>query len=410
YEYHTRYCAAVREGRGWDVSGASNLDELQARLRESILVRRLKSDVLTELPAKRRQVIELPANGSAKLINEERAAHERHTFLLAELRSAARIAEISDDKDAYKTAVAALRSGHTAAFTELSKLRHAIGLAKVPYAVEHIHDAVESSGYVVAFCQHKDALAQTADALRGRGISVVTLTGDHEADERQNAVDTFQRGEAQVILLTLGAGGVGITLTRSAHLIIVEGDWVPGVLQQAEDRIHRIGQEQPVLIQYLVFEGSLEVHMASVVADKLRVIEKALDGGGKLPADAEASVDPVQAAIDGLVDPEASPDAVKAAKVKAERAAAALISDEDRDLIHELLRVIASYCDGAHEQDGAGFNKLDTTFGKRLAAQGQLVGRQVLFARRLVVKYGRQIDPTLRDYVKAIKVDTSNGA
>lgn len=406
FAFASRYCKAERTKYGWDTTGSSNLDELQARLRESIMVRRLKADVLTELPAKRRQVIELPANGSAGLVERERRAYDRNQHLLSGLRAAVRVASISDDVAAYRRAVDALKAGVSAGFAEMSRLRHEVALAKVPHAVEHIHDAVESAGCVVVFAHHKDVVAQVAEALRGREISVVTLTGDNSIDERQAAVDAFQRGESQVIILTIAAGGVGLTLTRASQVIFCELDWVPGNLSQAEDRLHRIGQRECVLVQHVVLEGALDAYMAQTVIRKQEVIEQALDGGGADLVEAQAPVDAVQEAIDAVAGLELQDAATTARRVKdeAERAAAVLVTEDERDLIHLALRQVAAGCDGAHEQDGMGFNKIDTDFGKRLAEQDQLVGRQVLYARKLAIKYGRQLSPGILDAVKAVQV------
>ena len=403
FGFASRYCGAERTAYGWDASGSSNLDELQSRLRESILIRRLKSEVLTELPAKRRQVIELPLNGSAALVARQRAAYERNSNLLSELRAAVRVAEISDDVESYRNAVQALRSGASAGFAELSKLRHEVALSKVPHAVEHIQDAVESSGSVVVFAHHKDVVSQIAEALQDRGIRVATLTGDHDLNTRQAAVDGFQAGEFEVIILTIGAGGVGITLTRSAHVIFVELDWVPGSLTQAEDRCHRIGQAGSVLVQHVVLEGSLDAYIAQTVVAKQEVIERALDGGGSSEGSEEAPLDAVSLALAALAESEGRQSA-KSQQRAAEQAAAAIVSESDRRLIHDAVRVIASRCDGARELDGQGFNATDTEFGKRLAGQADLVGRQVIYARKLALKYGRQIDQDLRSAIKAIEL------
>ena len=364
------------------------------------MVRRLKADVLSELPPKRRQVIELPANGNAPLVARELAASARIENLLSELRAAVAVADISDDVEAYREAVRALRAGQSASFGEISKLRHEVALAKVPHAVEHVHDAIEASGSVVVFCHHKDVLHQIAEALRGRDLSVVTLTGDDALPVRQAAVDAFQAGQAQAILLTIGAGGVGITLTRSAHVVFVESDWVPGNLSQAEDRCHRIGQAASVLVQHLVLEGSLDARMANVVIGKQEVVEGALDGGGTASVPAPAPEDALQRAIEALPEPVAARDP----KVAAERAAAALVTDAERFVIHTALREIAAGCDGALAIDGQGFNKLDTSFGKRLAEQDALVGRQVIHARRLAIKYGRQLAPERLAQVRAVAI------
>jgi SWI/SNF-related matrix-associated actin-dependent regulator 1 of chromatin subfamily A len=94
---------------------------------------------------------------------------------------------------------------------------------------------------------------------------VVTLTGDHNQTQRQTAVETFQAGDADVFIGTIGAAGVGITLTAASHVVFAELSWVPGDVSQAEDRCHRIGQQDSVLIQHLVVDGSLDARMAEVL-------------------------------------------------------------------------------------------------------------------------------------------------
>lgn len=95
FAFAKRFCNATQTKWGWDFSGASRLDELQRTLRERFLVRRLKADVLTELPPKRRQVIEIPANGASGAVAAERATYERHEAALAELDAQIAEAEIA---------------------------------------------------------------------------------------------------------------------------------------------------------------------------------------------------------------------------------------------------------------------------------------------------------------------------
>jgi len=274
-EFVTKYCAGHQNevkirGRTklvWDVSGDSNLEELQQRLRAELMVRRLKRDVLSELPPKVRQIIEVSANGAADQVQAE----------LALLRSVA--PGVSEDD--YLEAVSRLQRRDFAAFSELSRLRHETALAKVPAVTEHVAEAVESSGKIILFGHHKDALHQIGAGLTKASIKSVLLTGDMtRMEDRQRSVDQFQSDpQVQVFIGTIGAAGVGIGLTASSHVVFGELDWVPGNMSQAEDRSHRYGQRKSVLVQHIVFEGSLDALVAQTLVRKQAVIDQALDTG-----------------------------------------------------------------------------------------------------------------------------------
>jgi SWI/SNF-related matrix-associated actin-dependent regulator of chromatin subfamily A-like protein 1 len=152
------------------MSGASHLDELQEILRSTIMIRRLKSQVLTELPPKRRQVIELDANGAADAIRAEIEAYERHEAGLADLRAAVEMAKASENAVEYENAVARLRDAGRVAFTQLSRLRHETALAKAPKVIEHVEDLVEGGDKVIVFAHHKDVIAQIAVAFGSAAV------------------------------------------------------------------------------------------------------------------------------------------------------------------------------------------------------------------------------------------------
>jgi len=270
-----RYCKPKRNRFGWDFSGASNLPELHEKLRGTIMVRRTKADVLGELPPKRRQVIELPSDGLADLISIEEQAWAEHARRLKQLRAfsgetRATRADPSDEE------LAALREGVNAAFGELSKLRHATAVAKVPLVVDHVQNALLASGKLVVFGHHREVVSEIAGAF---GKSAVTLTGGDSAEKRQAAVDRFQKdADCTVFVGSIRAAGLGLTLTASAHVVFAELDWVPAHLTQAEDRTHRIGQRDSVLVQHLVLQNSLDARMVRTLIQKQRVVDEALDG------------------------------------------------------------------------------------------------------------------------------------
>ncbi|MEX1024837.1 MAG: DEAD/DEAH box helicase [Planctomycetota bacterium] len=268
-----RYCNPERNRFGWDYSGAANLDELHERLRSTIMVRRTKAEVLTDLPPKRRQVIELASSHVAGLLATETEAWREHQRRSNRLRAVKR----GQRGDASEAELAALRAGVNAAFGELAKLRQDSAIAKVPLVVEHLRSLLTETDKVVVFAHHRAVVRELADAF---GDAAVTLAGDDSTAARQSAVDRFQTdATCRLFVGSITAAGLGITLTASAHVVFAELDWVPARMTQAEDRTHRIGQTNSVLIQHLVLEGSLDARMVGTLLKKQRVIDRVVDGG-----------------------------------------------------------------------------------------------------------------------------------
>jgi SWI/SNF-related matrix-associated actin-dependent regulator 1 of chromatin subfamily A len=369
--YAERYCAGYEGRHGWDVSGASNLGELQTLLRQHLMVRRLKADVLTELPAKRRQVIELPVDAEAEqVIAAERATFERQEAAKAALEDARDRAEAEGDQAGYEAAVAGLAAGARIAFEEMSAMRHASALAALPQVLAAIADLREGGvKKLLVFAHHQDVVAAIAGAYPGESVQI---TGETPKDARQGIVQRFQ--EDPLCWLFVGniqAAGTGLTLTAASHVVFAELSWVPGDITQAEDRVHRIGQRESVLIQHLVLAGSVSATMAKRLVSKQNVIDKALDR--EVIEDDRPIVIPAP---------------------KAWQATVSTVPAEVRAAIHFALRQVAGMCDGARAKDERGFNGADTFFGKDLASRASLTDRQAIVGRRMVLKYRRQIDAT----------------
>lgn len=267
-----RYCNAHHNGWGWDYSGAANLEELQKKLRTSFMVRRLKKDVLTELPAKVRQIIELPENGTVRELTKENKKWSAQEFNLERLAAACDAAATDEQ---YRQAAQALSEGMRLAFEEMAAIRHEVAREKAPAVIQYLKDAVEASEKVVCFAHHRDVIAQIAEAFPGE---CVTLTGSTPMTARQEAVDAFQTDpDVKLFIGNIRAAGVGITLTAASHVVFAELDWTPGNLTQAEDRCHRIGQANSVLVQHLVLNGSLDARMAKILIEKQDILDAALD-------------------------------------------------------------------------------------------------------------------------------------
>ena len=264
-KFALRYCGAhqrwvTRKKRVWWVNGASNLDDLKARL-EPIMIRRLKRDVLKDLPPKIRQIVEIPQDGIDADLSR---------------RSSLAALQIDAIGMTYKTDVDRLDSELTVAWNEMSALRHEIGLAKVDLVLPFLHDAVESSGKVVIFAHHRDVIENLKEALVD--YNPVVIRGGTSLTDRLDAVDRFQKDpRVKVFIGQIQAAGTGITLTASSHVIVLEPDWTPGVMLQAEDRCHRIGTKDSVLVQHLVLENSLDARIVKTLVRKQEVIEQALN-------------------------------------------------------------------------------------------------------------------------------------
>ncbi|MFT5687990.1 MAG: SWI/SNF-related matrix-associated actin-dependent regulator 1 of chromatin subfamily A [Planctomycetota bacterium] len=272
WDFAKRYCDPKKGPYGWDFNGATNLEELHMRLRSTIMIRRTKADVLSDLPPKRRQVIELSAEGLSKVIKSESAAWREHKQRLDELRRKTR----TDDGRGYsEQELQQLREGVNAAFGELAKLRQATALAKVPLVLEHLNSVLEETEKVVVFAHHRAVVKELAEAF---GERAVTLTGGMSLNARQEAVDRFQDDDTvHVFVGSITAAGFGLTLTAASHVVFAELDWVPAHLSQAEDRTHRLGQDNSVLVQHLVLEDSIDARMVRTLIHKQRIVDGVTD-------------------------------------------------------------------------------------------------------------------------------------
>lgn len=242
WAYLKRYCDAHQTRWGWDFSGASNLGELHEKIRQAFLIRRLKRDVLKDLPAKRRQIVELAANGCAGLVREEMDIFNRHQKAIADLRDLrGRRADLSEGQ--YREAMLKLKDTVSVSFAQMSKLRQLTGVAKAPRVADHISELLEEADKVVVMAEHLAVVAQLKERF---GNAAVVLTGETTAEDRQAAVDRFQTDPTcKVFVGTIRAAGVGITLTAASLVVFAELNWVPGSMSQAEDRC--VLEGEPIL-------------------------------------------------------------------------------------------------------------------------------------------------------------------
>jgi SNF2 family DNA or RNA helicase len=154
------------------------------------------------------------------------------------------------------------RSGKLAAFDELTEVILANG---------------ES---MLVFSQYTQMATLLQQHLDARGVPSLFLHGGVPVRRREEMVDQFQAGQVPVFLLSLRAGGTGLTLTRATHVLHFDRWWNPAVEDQATDRAYRIGQDRPVQVHRLIAEGTLEDRIAALL-EKKRELADAVVGSGE---------------------------------------------------------------------------------------------------------------------------------
>lgn len=275
WAFAAKYCDMKRTRFGMDVKGASNLNVLQERLRSTIMIRRTKDEVLDDLPPKIRQVIDLPGDGMAKYIKAEQASIKQQIQIIQKLKT---LTSSTVDRAKWSQAVKLLKNNLQVSFRDLSKLRAETAIAKVDRCADFIQDQLDSGAIhkLGIFGHHRaviDALHQ-----RFKDYGAVKLYGGMSQDAKHASVNAFQSDpNCRVFIGSIGAAGVGLTLTAASDVFFVELDWVPGNMDQAEDRFHRVTQKNTVFVRHLVVDGTIDCKMAHRLVEKQKNIEAGLD-------------------------------------------------------------------------------------------------------------------------------------
>ena len=240
--------------------GAGSDDRLHWNLRATCYVRRTKAQVLPQLPSKRHDTVPV-------LLSNEQEYRLAEQDVVAWLQSLPLDLGTIDAKVA-----AALRSEQ---LVRLNNLRQLAARGKLPTALAWIDDFLESGEPLVVFAEH--IAMQRAVIERFPGAA--HILGSDTTANRQRAVDAFQREDGpQLIVCSLKAASQGITLTRASNVAFLELDWTPARHDQAEDRLHRIGQENAVTAWYLLAPDTIDEMMAAVLARKRSLIGAITDG------------------------------------------------------------------------------------------------------------------------------------
>ncbi|PIK44326.1 putative regulator of chromatin subfamily A-like protein 1-like [Apostichopus japonicus] len=234
HEFALRYCDAKQNAWGWDYSGSSNLSELQLILERKIMIRRLKSDVLSQLPAKTRQ----------KVIMDPKCIKTKGSTLKS-------LATAAKKEKANRNMILAY-------YAETARL-------KIPAVRAYVEDLLEGDKKFLIFAHHQDMMDALCEACDTKKVGYIRIDGSTPPQQRFKFCEDFQtKDKYRVAVLSIMAANSGITLTAASLVLFAELFWNPGILMQAEDRAHRIGQSDAVFIHYLIGKGTADDLLCSI--------------------------------------------------------------------------------------------------------------------------------------------------
>lgn len=264
-DYAKKYCNAhyryFGRRRQWDCRGASNLEELHQQL-SRIMIRRLKADVLSQLPPKIRQRI--PFDLPKEAAKEASASFAEWEKLMKGLGSG----------------VAATDNPFTQVMSLVTQMYKQTAIAKAGAVKDYIKMMLEAEQLkFLVFAHHLTMLQACTEAAIEAKAGYIRIDGSVPSSERIQLVHKFQSDpETRVAILSIQAAGQGLTFTAASHVVFAELYWNPGHIKQAEDRAHRIGQTSSVNVHYLIAKGTFDTVMWSMLNRKETVTGSTLNG------------------------------------------------------------------------------------------------------------------------------------
>ena len=245
WKFYMRYSNATRTRFGWDISGASHLDELRERLK-GMMLRRLKKDVLKELPPKTETLIRI--NLTNRQWNQYNQLYNEFEELIFTNNKVVQLAR-------------------------LTYLKQFLSLSKLDNVEEIIRNTIENGEKIVVFSQYLEPLHYLKKKF---GDNAVVYEGSTKLEDRQLAIKAFQNGKPQVFLGSVMAASTGITLTSSRTVLFVDLPWQPAIIAQACDRCHRISQKGNVNIYYTIVNNTIDEQIYQLLHSKTKVISDLL--------------------------------------------------------------------------------------------------------------------------------------
>lgn len=246
-----------------DYGENENLSELSDKLYDTCMIRREKAKVLTQLPDKTRTDLYV-----------EISNRDEYDLDAADLAAYLREYTKCTDRDIR-------RKMRMEALVKFMTLRSLASKGKVKQATDFIRNFLANGKPLIVFC----SLKEIVKALQKQFPDAVRVTGDDSLAEKQAAVDAFQSGEAQLIICSIKAAGVGLTLTASSNVAFVEFPWTYADCCQCEDRAHRIGQKNNVTCYYLIGRSTIDPVLYNIIHKKRSIANQIMASDDDIPTD-----------------------------------------------------------------------------------------------------------------------------
>jgi SNF2 family DNA or RNA helicase len=347
------------------------LAEAGERIRR-VCLRRLRTEVLPELPTKTWRDVEVTIDKKTLKMCDD---------------------AVKKFKGGVDEILELIDKGTGLDFETLSKVRHALAVAKIPALLEMVEDYEEQETPVGVFSAHRAVVEELAKRPGWR-----VILGGTSSEERTEIEELFQAGKLKGIAGTIAAAGVAITLTYGHNVIFTDKEWTPALNAQAEDRFCRIGQDRGVIVTQLVAEHPLDERINELLLQKQRLIEGSVDAARVIdaPASVELSEEDIESMIRAAEEetkhaevPKTSVEPPKPSKFRPPRNA-------QEEWAVAAVRTLAGLDpDRAGERNDVGFNGGDSGFGHSLAQtfleRGGLSDNQYKAAISLCKKYHRQV-------------------
>jgi SWI/SNF-related matrix-associated actin-dependent regulator 1 of chromatin subfamily A len=257
----------------------ANMIALNKSLRSLCYVRREKSDVLKDLPEKTRQTLTFDITNrrdyeaiEADVIGYLMDKVSKDKKFLSSIKkfSKAKQAALITERKASK----AVRSARAEALVRIENLKQCAATGKLGAVKEWIEDFLESGKKLVVFATHNIILNE----LEAMFPNAISIRSNMSPERRDEAVTTFQTNKKKNLILVGLKLALGLTLTAASDTLTVEFGWTPAVHDQAEDRVHRIGQREAVVAYYAVAQATIEEKIGRLIERKRRVVNAVADG------------------------------------------------------------------------------------------------------------------------------------
>lgn len=256
FEFGKKYCDGHHNGFSWDFKGSSNTKELHSTLINSFMIRRLKKDVLKDLPDKIRSFVPFEINNRGEY---EGAENDLIKFLHEN-----------------KGSVVAERAQNAEELVRMNYLKQLAAEGKMDSVLSWIEDFLLSGEKLIVFGLHKNVIDSIYTKFKNIAVKI---DGGTSMNKRKFIVEQFQNNDnIKLFVGQMIAAGVGLTLTAASNVAVIEYPYVPGKLEQAIDRAHRIGQKYTVNIWYHLAKNTVEEELVYILDDKIKVLNSVLDG------------------------------------------------------------------------------------------------------------------------------------